>query len=245
MSRDIYETYERAIAVATDGGNAPGRVLKDIAAAFELGDDAISVLARNALWRRIGLVKTEIAVDGPRFDVHCLYQRAARGIEAWVMPVYAVPAFGSREAEMEDLIAFGASGAQAGKVWRHVCAIDAIGLPFEAAQRVLTVFTQPKLWLQHWLDACRDNLGWLSAVETGPEAFATLVLDPKKINWRTHSIEPLLTASFDEIRFADSPALREAVAREQKLPELKFPRLRAIKAKPEPETADGTPPAAA
>lgn len=232
MSRDIYDPYERAIAAATDCGFAPGRVLNDIVDGFELKDDAFGLFARDVLFRKIGLIKAEITIGGPWFDVDCLYQRSPSQ-RAWIMPIYQVPAFGAREGELIDLVAFADDGPHAGRTWRLIGACDAIGLPFESTQRVLTVFTQPKLWLAHWLKACTDNFKWLDAAETGPESFSALVLDAKKITWKSHRLEPLATAQFDEIRFADSPALRDAVFNEMKLDPPRLPRLRAIKAKPE------------
>lgn len=239
MSRDIQDTYERAAAAATDCGYAPGRGLKAIAEGFALKDDAFGLLAQNALARRIGLVKTDIVIDGAFFDIECLLQRRAHGVAAWVMPVYSVPAFASNEAGLVDLIAFADDGVHAGKSWRLVGACDAIGLPFETAQRVLTVYTQPKNWLAHWLKACAADVKWLDAEETGPEAFAALVLDAKKIRWQPYRVEPLSTAQFEEIRFGDLPALRDAVLKEMQLELPRLPRLRAIKAKPDEEGEHG------
>lgn len=242
MSRDIHETYERAIAAATDLGNAPGRVLNALVDSFALKDDAFGHLARAALWRERGLVKTEIALDGPYFDIECLYQRNAKGVSAWVMPVFSVPAFGAHEADIVDLVAFADDGKHAGQVWRLVGAVDHIGLDMcdeQAGQRVLNIFTQPKNWWQHWLTSCAPDVKWLSEPSTGPEIFAALVLDPKKVNWRL-----LWESGYQEIRFCDSVALRDQVKMEMQRALDRLPRLRAIKAKPE-EVSNGTPPAAA
>lgn len=247
MSRDIYEVYENAQAAATDCGLAPGRMLSAIGAAFDLKDDAFGMLARWALLRRILLIKCDIVVDGPWFDLQfCPSTGKLEGSSAWLMPMQKPRATGEDEIVFLDLVAFADEGPRAGGVWRLVGAVDCAGWPAgKSGQRFMTVFTQPKLWLRHWLDQCRDNPNWLSFAETGPDAFATLVLDPARQDWRSHQIEALDTAAFEEIRFADSPELRDLVSRKMQLPELKVPRLRAIKAKPEQEVKNGPPPAAA
>ena len=82
----------------------------------------------------------------------------------------------------------------------------------------------------HWLEQCRANPKWLDAEETGPEAFSALIIDPKKVNWRTHRVEAAGPfAAVDEIRFADDPDLRDQVMKEMKLELPNLPRLRARK----------------
>lgn len=241
MSRDVYETYERAIDLATDSGQAPGLLLSQIEIAFGLDiADSLALQMRNALWRRIGLVRCEVVIDGANFDVPSRHQGPS-GWLAWVMPVVRTPALGGGGAEYEDLIAFCDEGKHAGKVWRLLGSVDAVGLPFETDRRTLTVFTQPKLWLQYWLKACRAESApekCLEAAETGPEAFAALVLDPKKVRWApivdVHSTIPL---SIQEVRFPDSAELRALVEKEMRLKLPALPRLRAAKGLPETEAA--------
>lgn len=230
MGRNIHEAYNRAIAAATDIGQAPGRLLNAIATSFGLKADGYGILACNALWRRIGVVNAKIVIDGPWFEVDSVYQPTGSW-NAWVMPVQMVPSFGGTDdSELLDLVAFGEDGVHLGKTWRMVGAIDHVGLELVAGQRVAWVFRNPKNWLLHWLDCCKENPNWLDAPETGPEAFGALVLEPRKIDWRTHRIEQAGTfAGVDEIRFADDPELRDLVTREMKLELPSQPRLRARK----------------
>lgn len=230
MGRNLHEAYRRAIASATDVGQAPGRLLNAIAESFNLKADGFGILAVNALWRRIGLVNTKIVIDDPWFDVDGMYQPMGNW-NAWVLPIWQVPSFGGdAEADMLDLIAFSEEGAQAGKTFRMVGGVDHVGLEFAGGQRVMWIFRKPKNWLLHWVECCRENHRWLDSEETGPEAFGALIIDPSKVNWRTHRIEAAGPfAGVEEIRFADDPELRDQVTREMKLELPNLPRLRARK----------------
>lgn len=231
MSVNIHDSYRRAIAHATDMGEAPGRLLNAVASLFELKSDGFGILAVNSLWRRVGLVNAPITIDDNRFEVDSLYQPSG-GWPAWVLPVQQIPAFGGfADGEMIDLVAFTDEGRHKGRVWRALCAADHVGLEHAIGQRVVWIFRDPKNWLAHWLEQCRENPKWLDAEETGPEAFGALVLDERKINWRTHRIEesgPLSGAQ--EILFADDPGMRDRVLKEMKLELPQLPRLRARKA---------------
>ena len=226
MSRNICEAYDHAVASATECGLSPGNILHALKADFISGDDAFALLARGALWRRIGLVKAEIVVDGPWFDVEWPHENAQR-VEAWLMPIMSGD-------DVIDLVAFSEDGKHAGKVWRLVGACASIGLPLDLAdrpiERALWIFRRPMHWLLHWLGACRDNLKWLEATETGPEAFAALVLDPEKVRWAPYRVERASAmACFEEILFGDSPELRDMAMEKMRLEPPPFPRLRSRK----------------
>lgn len=233
MSRDVGEVYSRAIAQATDDGFAPGRLWAKVDAAFGLGSDSpFDLLARDALIRRVGLVRTPIAIDGRYFDLaDPLRERS--GFPAWVMPVMRVPGFGGAEPEFDDLIAFADDGAHAGKSWRLLDACAAVGEPAEPG-RSLLVFEGPKAWLECWLAALRAHenpqaaLRALHAPETGPESFAMLCLRARSVNWRSPRFTEL-----EDIRFVDCPHLRPLVVKEMEALIPKLPRLRVLKAKPE------------
>lgn len=239
MSRDAGEVYQRAIAASTDDGFAPGRLWAKIDAAFGLGSEsAFDLLARDALIRRVGLVHAPITIDGAFFDLPDCY-RERSGFPAWIMPVWRVPGFGGGEAECDDLIAFADEGPHAGKSWRLLDGCAAVGEP-AVPGRSLLVFEGPKVWLEHWLAALRRTdphyaVRALHAPETGPESFAMLVLNARRVNWRAQHFQDL-----EDIRFVDCAPLRGLVEAEMRALIPKLPRLRALKAKPEPERPHAT-----
>jgi hypothetical protein len=178
-------------------------------------------------------LRAQIAIDGRFFDLADPY-RERSGIAAWLMPVWRVPGFGGAEAECDDLIAFAGDGPHAGKDWRLVDGCAAVGEPAEPG-RSLLVYKGPKAWLAYWLASLRlhapqASLRALHAPETGPESFAMLVLNARRVNWRADHFQGL-----EDIRFVDCPELQPLVEREMAALVPKLPRLRVLKAKPEPE----------
>lgn len=237
MSRDIGEAYARAVALATDDHNAPGRLGVAVDAAFGLdGVTPQDVWFREALIRSIGLVHCPVTLDGHgHFDVPSLYQ-GPPGWPAWVLPVRAWGAGDDGEPLLEDLIAWCDEGKHAGKVWTMMGYTPAIGLDsVPDGQRAVDVFVQPKLWLLNWLKLCRERFAVMGAVEPPwPDQLAALVLDPKRVRWRPDvAVYPIVPLTVDSINFRDSPALRDYVARVMRLELPPLPRLRAAKAKPE------------
>lgn len=182
MSDDIRSAYLRAVAYATDDGNAPGKALSAIADTFDLSGP-IGMEATLALFRRMGLVRAPIEIDGARFTVACRYQPGTT-LLAWIMPVQQVPRFGADDAELIDLVAFADAGEHAGKVWRLSLACDAVGLDLDAGRRTLIAFRDPFAWLKNWLKACAEDFQLLLDPCCGPEALAALLLDARKICWQ-------------------------------------------------------------
>lgn len=241
MSRDAGEVYQRAISLATDNGYSPGLLWSKVDASFGLsGVTGFDLLARDALIRRIGLVRARIEVDGLFFDLADPYRGERAGFEAWVLPVWRVPGFGGVEPECDELIAFADSGPRAGGCWRLLDGVAAVGEPVGRDARSLYVFEGPKAWLAYWLEslrACSDPrvaVRSLTADETGPESFAMLVLNARRVMWRaTHFCE------LEDIRFVDCPRLQGMVEKEMRALIPKLPRLRCLKARPETESARG------
>lgn len=250
MSRDPVEAYQRAYDLSTDCGYAIGRLEAAIDDAFGLDPNVpFDYLARDTLIRHAGLVRCEILLDGHQaktFDVPSRHQ-GPKGWPAWVMPLAR---WSGDEREIEDLIAFADDGRHGGKVWTLLNSCPAIGLDRDRVERSLTIFTQPKLWLRHWISWCRNSsddarkqAAALYAAETTPEAVSALVIDPKRVRWRPAIVSDCATcgvrlecaipAGVEELRFADSPQLRDEVAKLMRLEIPRLPVLRAAKAKPE------------
>jgi hypothetical protein len=207
MSLHVAQVYERAKRSPIDSDRLQWDDL--FVSAFKLqqnwGDD---FAAAGAALMLSGLARTRIINDGKWWRLPDLGEPNARG--AWVMPIYEGD-------DLIELVAF-AAGGKIGP-WFLVGGVDGIGLEYPREDKKLVIFTQPYEWIMYWLKQCRQNPAWLSAPETQPWAFAALVLDRDRIDWRPYRIEPAgVTAGFEEVYCADDPTLAELIIRAAKPP---------------------------
>jgi len=243
--KDPAEGYAMALDAAHDFGSIDGGTARAIADLFGLDlafpRDVVRVMA---LMNRCGLVPARINLDGPWFDVDSLLQPSGSW-NVWLFPVTAMPVWGGDDDAIVDLVAFAVDGRHQSRVWRYTGHCDAMG--WRASDGGLDVFTSPFLWLKHWLARVGETTSLLFAAETGPEAFGALILDAKKMDWRLTPRQPAdaVLASIEELRFRDSAALRDQVAKEWNRAQPTLPRLRAVKLTPSQENQNGPPRTAA
>lgn len=184
------------------------------------------------------LIKTNVVLEsseGAFFEFEDRHHKLRRGFPGWVMPVIETPAWGCGTDDGDgpeavvDLVAFFVDGPHKGRTLRRTGACDVLGWQAPSS-RVLDVYTSPHRWLMNWLRQCRETPKHLYCVETGPEAFGALVLNPRAVDWSPWRVERAsdVTSRLLELHF-DSTELRDQVQREIALPPRKMPRLRALK----------------
>ncbi len=194
----IYRQCAKSPYGLTDSRSISGDDL--IYSAFKLHEWGEDHHLAGSTLMSMGLVRGRIVIESGKWWRLAEPGEFARG--AWIMPVF-------QDDDIVELVAF-AAGGDIGP-WMLVGTIDQIGLERRAEKLVL--FTQPYQWLRHWLRQCRENPNWLRAPETGPEAFAALIIDRDRIDWQPYRIEAKgALAGVESVHCADDPTLAEFVA---------------------------------